>query len=244
MSDKETPRSAIVTGGTRGIGRAIADQLARDGVSCVVTGTTADRPGGLPEHFAYHGADLRESEDLESLCRFITSHRPSILVNNAGINIKGETASFAMADYDALQSVNVRSPFALIQAAIPGMTAHGWGRIVNITSLWGLSGNPRNAAYCGSKFGLDGLTASVAAELAPMQILVNSVAPGYVYTEAAAEAFTPEALADVEREIPLGRLAQPSEIASLVGWLASDSNTYMTGQNLLIDGGLTRTAHP
>ncbi len=237
-------QAAIVTGAGRGIGRAIAERLLRDGHRCLVTGTTPDGAGRAPDGADYQVADLRNADHVEALAGVIRDSRPSILVNNAGINIKGSTADFATSAYDALHAVNVRAPFLLVAAALPGMVAASWGRIVNITSLWGIAGNPMNAAYCASKFGLDGLTASVAAEVASANILVNAVAPGYIYTEAAAEAFTPDALEAVSREIPVGRLGRPDEIASLVAWLVSDENSYMTGQNLLIDGGLTRTAHP
>jgi len=210
----------------------------------VVTGTSEARPPGAPEGAGYQCADLGDDGQLEELTALVARITPGILVNNAGINIRGDTPTFAMDAYERLQRVNVRGPFSLIQAALPGMRARSWGRIVNITSIWGVLGNAENAAYCASKFALDGLTASVAAEVAADNILVNAVAPGYVHTDAVAAGYTAEMLATARQAIPLGRLASPDEIAALVCWLASDENTYMTGQNLLIDGGLTRTAHP
>lgn len=235
---------AIVTGGTRGIGGAIAARLATDGFDCVITGTSTKRPEGLDINTRYYGIDLRDRDALNVFSAELANWRPAVLVNNVGINIKGSTSEFADEQYDALLDANLRAPFVLTRAVLPGMIEASWGRIVNITSLWGITGNRLNAAYCASKFGLDGLTASLAAEVARHGILVNAVAPGFIYTEAAAEAYTDDELKLVSSQIPVGRLGTPAEVAALVSWLVSDENTYLTGQNILIDGGLTRTAKP
>ena len=235
-------RAAVITGGTRGIGKAVALQLNADGYDCVITGTSPTPPEDIHPAFKFITAELRDRDSVDKLCDHIRSLKPSVVVNNVGLNIKGETASFRLPDYDALLDVNLRAPFQICQAALPGMVAQEGGRIVNITSLWGLSGNAKDAAYCASKFGLDGLTASLAAEVARCNVLVNSVAPGFILTEAAKEAFSPAELVAVSEKIPLGRLGQPGEVAALVAWLVSNQNTYLTGQNILIDGGLTRTA--
>jgi NAD(P)-dependent dehydrogenase (short-subunit alcohol dehydrogenase family) len=241
---EETEKKALITGGTRGIGRAIALRLADDGYRCLVTGTSMQRPEALPGSLEYHGVDLGDRDGLAKLMQKVGSWTPAILVNNAGINIKGATASFNLSDFDRLLGVNLRAPFALMQAALPAMISSGWGRIVNITSLWGLTGNPMDAAYCATKYGLDGLTTSIAAEVARHGVLVNAVAPGFIYTEAAQAAYSNDELKSVSSEIPLGRLGQCEEVAALVSWLVSEENSYMTGQNVLIDGGLTRTAKP
>jgi len=245
MTDREPPmprRLALVTGGTRGIGRAIAARLLADGHDCIVTGTSPSAPASVPAGAAYHGADLADDEQLRALEALVARCEPSILVNNAWRNIPGETPGFEMSDYDLMHRVNLRAPFALIGAALPSMRRHGWGRIVSVTSIWGVNGHAANAAYCASKFGLDGLTASVAAEVARDGVLVNAVAPGYVATDQTIGHFSAEQMADLGEAIPAGRFAAPEEIAALVSWLVSAENTYLTGQNLLIDGGLTRTA--
>lgn len=240
--DSSANKTAVVTGGTRGIGKAIAARLIADGVPCLVTGTSAEAPAHAPAGSRYFGVDLGDRARVRQLAGHLRELRPAILVNNAGINVKGDAAAFPDDEYDRMLEVNLRAPFVLIKAVLPGMLARNWGRIVNITSLWGVTGNPEDAAYCASKFGLDGMTASIAADTARSGVLINSVAPGFICTEAAEAAYTEAELKAVSAQIPVGRLGKPEEVASLVAWLASPENTYMTGQNLLIDGGLTRTA--
>ena len=235
---------ALVTAGTRGMGRAIALRLMRAGVECTVTGTAEASRDSAPDGAGFLAADLTRAEDLTRLAGAIAGLEIDVLVNNAGINITGPTQDFRDADFEALMTINLKSPFALSRAVIPHMTARGWGRIVNITSLWSIRAQRKDAAYCASKFGLDGLTASLAAELAPHGILVNAVAPGYILTDAVANSFTPDRIAMDAEGIPLGRFGRPEEIAEVVAWLASEANSYMTGQNLIVDGGLSRTAFP
>ena len=235
---------ALVTAGTRGMGRAIALRLMQSGCECIVTGTTEESCKNAPEGAKALAADLTVSTDLARLAETISDLQVDILVNNAGINRLGPTDEFTDTDFDALMTINLKAPFSLCRAAIPHMKQRGWGRIVNITSLWSVRGQRQDAAYCASKFGLDGLTASLASELAPHGILVNAVAPGYILTDAVAQGFSKERIAKDSEVIPLGRYGRPEEIAEIVFWLASDANSYMTGQNLLVDGGLTRTAFP
>jgi NAD(P)-dependent dehydrogenase (short-subunit alcohol dehydrogenase family) len=233
---------AVITGGTRGIGGAIARRLLADGYECLITGTRPRESADVPDGMSYVCADFRERAIVDDFARRLGDYRPAVLVNNVGLNIKGPTATFSDSDYDVLIDANLRAPFQLIRAALPAMIEARWGRVVNIASIWSLSGNREDGAYCASKFGLDGLTAAVAAEVAPHGVLVNAVSPGFIYTEAAQEAYSDEDLEVVSRQIPLGRLGRPEEVAALVSWLVSDENTYLTGQNVLIDGGLTRSA--
>lgn len=235
---------ALVTAGTRGMGRAIALRLIQSGIECIVTGTTESSGESAPEGAETLVADLTLPADVARLADTISALQIDILVNNAGINIGGPTDEFADADFDALMTINLKAPFSLSRAAVPYMKQRGWGRIVNITSLWSVRAQRNDAAYCASKFGLDGLTASLAAELAPHGILVNAVAPGYILTDTVAKRFSQERIAKDAAVIPLGRYGKPEEIAEIVAWLASDANGYMTGQNLLVDGGLSRTAFP
>jgi 3-oxoacyl-[acyl-carrier protein] reductase len=137
--------------------------------------------------------------------------------------------------------VNVRAPFLLARACAPGMAERGWGRIVNIGSIWSVVSIAQRASYSTSKFGVDGMTAAMSAELAASGILVNTVSPGFVDTELTRRVLGEDGIAELTARVPIRRLAQPSEIAALVAWVAGPDNTYLTGQNVVIDGGFTRT---
>jgi NAD(P)-dependent dehydrogenase (short-subunit alcohol dehydrogenase family) len=223
------------------MGRAIVARLAADGWSCLFTGRSEARPDGLAGD-EYVSVELTDRAATEEFAAQLRERKPAILVNNAGRNMMGATVSYTSDTYDQQLELNLRAPFLLMQAVIPGMVEAGWGRIVNITSIWGVTPHTEDAAYSASKFGLDGMSASIAAEVARSDVLVNCVAPGYIETEQTHTAFTDEQLEEVCKDIPVGRLGRPEEIAAVVSWLVSRENTYVTGQNLLVDGGLTRTA--
>jgi NAD(P)-dependent dehydrogenase (short-subunit alcohol dehydrogenase family) len=231
-------RRALVTGGTRGIGRAIAERLVRDGASVTVTGTRPE--GDPPSGCHYHAADFTDQAQVEDLARTIPSLELDILVNNAGINAIGPFADLALADFDRIQQVNVRAAFRLCQAVVPGLRRRKWGRIVNITSVFGVVSKEFRASYSASKFALDGLTAALAAEVAVDGVLANCVSPGVVATDLTYRILGESGVADLASRIPIGRLAEPEEIAALVAWLAGPENTYVSGQNIVIDGGFTR----
>jgi NAD(P)-dependent dehydrogenase (short-subunit alcohol dehydrogenase family) len=235
---------ALITAGTRGMGHAIAVRLMQSGCECIVTGTSESSRDNAPGGAQTLVADLTKPSDVSRLAADVKALEIDILVNNAGMNIQGATESFSDKDFHALMTINLKAPFALSRATIPFMKRKGWGRIVNITSLWSVRAQRQDAAYCASKFGLDGMTASLAAELAPSGILVNAVAPGFIMTDTVASRFSDERVSSDAAMIPLGRYGRPQEIAETVAWLASAANTYMTGQNLIVDGGLSRTAFP
>lgn len=235
-------KKVLVTGGTRGIGNAIATALLEYGYAVSVTGTSARRPEILNSDFAYIQSDFKDRQQVENLAKSLGAKQFDVLVNNVGVNHKGSTVDFDIHKFDEMVDINLRTPYALIQAALPHMISQGWGRVVNITSIWGVLGNAHNAAYCATKFGLDGLTVSLAAEYADKNILINAVAPGYTLTEAAKKAFTDQDLSRIKDSIPMKRLGTTDEVGTFVAWLASSHNSYITGQNILIDGGLTRTS--
>jgi NAD(P)-dependent dehydrogenase (short-subunit alcohol dehydrogenase family) len=170
--------------------------------------------------------------------------RPDILANNAGINSKGRTVDFSFKDFSDILSVNLSSTYRVTQACLPSMTEKRWGRIINITSVWSILGNANSSAYCALKFAVDGFTAFLAAEVAHYGILVNAIAPGYVLTEQVKRKYSDAEIKNAASFIPAGRLAEPFEIGELAAWLASEKNTYISGQNICVDGGLTWTAHP
>ena len=229
----------FVSGATRGIGASIAQLFIKEGATVYGSATKATdaQQLGLAGIFA---ADFTQREEIERCADFIRSIKPDILINNAGIN---NPSSFESIDHDEflrIQQVNVFAPMALCQAAIPSMLAAGWGRIVNISSAWSKKVKEERAPYSSSKFAIDGLTLSLAIEYAKSGILANCVAPGFVDTEMTRRILGDAGIEKILQNVPIGRLAQPAEIAEVVLWLASPHNTYITGQNIAVDGGFTR----
>lgn len=229
----------FVSGATRGIGASIAQLFIEKGATVYGSATKATdvQQLGLAGIFA---ADFTHRKEIEGCADFIRSIKPDILINNAGIN---NPSSFELIDHDEflrIQQVNVFAPMALCQAAIPSMLLSGWGRIVNISSAWSKKGKEQRAPYSSSKFAIDGLTLSLAIEYAKSGILANCVAPGFVDTEMTRRILGDTGIEKILQNVPIGRLAQPAEIAEVVLWLASPRNTYITGQNIAVDGGFTR----
>ena len=238
-------RTALITGASKGIGAAIASELRAAGCACTIPGRAAERPAGLDASIGYLKLDFLDPDSLAATIEHVeTALRPDILINNAGINLKGAMTETTDDRLDQILGTNLSGPYALTRACLPHMMDRGWGRIVNITSIWSVTGNPLNTAYCASKFGLDGLNTALAAEVAGKGVLVNAVAPGYTLSETMRGKYSQEQIDAASQHIPAGRPGRPKEVAKLVAFLASDNNTYIVGQNICIDGGLTRTSHP
>jgi len=231
-------KKALVTGGTRGIGQAIAQRLHADGASVWITGVSA-RGAALGE-MTYRAVDLSDRMATETFAREVESAGFDILINNAGINTNNPFNVVKLADYDTIQEVNVRSVFRLCQAVVPAMRRVGWGRIVNIASIFSVISKEHRATYSASKFALDGLTTGLAAEVAAEGILANCVSPGFIETDLTRKNLGEAGIRELVARVPMRRLGQPAEIAALVAWLAGPENTFMSGQNLVIDGGFTR----
>ncbi len=229
---------AVVTGATRGIGYAVAQQLVTDGCDVIVTGTTSE--GDHPSGTAYRQVDFLDDKSVADFVCFLKDQEIDILVNNAGINKIGEFSSIAVEDFDRIIRVNLRTPFLLCQAVVPYMKENKWGRIVNVTSILGHITKEYRASYSASKFGLDGMTAALAAEVSEFGILANSVGPGFIDTDMTRAILGEQGLEELKGKIPMKRLGKVDEIASLVSWLVSEGNTYMSGQNVMIDGGFSR----
>ncbi|HEU5163015.1 MAG TPA: SDR family oxidoreductase [Thermoanaerobaculia bacterium] len=231
-------RRALVTGGTRGIGAAIATRLCSEGATVEVTGT---RPEGTPpEGCRYHPVDFSDRDAAAAFADRMAGEEIDILVNNAGINRVAPFAAIDVADFDRVQQVNARVPFLLMRAVVDGMRRRGWGRIVNVSSIFGVVSREHRGCYSTSKFALDGMTAALAAEVAADGVLVNCVAPGFVDTELMRTSVGEAGIAELITRIPIRRLGKPEEIAAFVAWLCSDENSFISGQNLVIDGGFTR----
>jgi 3-oxoacyl-[acyl-carrier protein] reductase len=238
-----TGRTALVTGSTRGIGRAIAETLAQAGARVAVVGRdlakaqeAAAAVGNGAQGFA---ADVGDPASIVALVAGVESAfgHIDILVNNAGLTRDNILFRIKDDDWDTVLDANLRGAFLAIRAAARGMMKRRSGRIINIASIVGITGNKGQANYAASKAGLIGLTKSVAKELGSRNVLVNAIAPGFIETDMTA-AMTPEARAALAGQIPLERLGRPQDIAGMVAFLASDHAAYITGQVLVVDGGM------
>jgi len=236
-------RTAVVTGSTRGIGRAIAETLAGAGARVAVVGRDQSRAQEVAAAISPEARGFAcDVADTASVAAMIAAAEEAfgavdILVNNAGLTRDNILFRIKDDDWDAVLDTNLRGSFAAIRAASRGMMKRRWGRIINIASVVGLVGNKGQANYAASKAGLIGLTKSVAKELASRNILANVVAPGFIETDMTA-AMTDEAKKALFTQIPLERLGTPSDIANIVAFLSSDASSYITGQVFVVDGGM------
>lgn len=237
---------AVITGASRGIGRAVALELARAGAQIAAVATrvesvqeTVEACRAVGATAEAYGADVSEEASVKGLAAQILERFPKIdvLVNNAGITRDQLFLRMSVADFDRVLEVNLKGPFLVTQAFSRVLLKNRGARVINIASVVGLMGNAGQANYAASKAGLIAMTKSLAKEFASRGVLVNAVAPGYVATDMTAE--MPEAAKEAMlAQVPLGRPAEPREIAGPVLWLASDLSTYVTGHVLVVDGGL------
>jgi 3-oxoacyl-[acyl-carrier protein] reductase len=243
MSQELSGKVALVTGGSRGIGRSIADHLAAAGARVAVVARDGARAQAAAQEIGAahrgYGCDVADAAAVDALVKQVEADLGSldILVNNAGVTGDNLLMRISDAEWDRVVDTNLKGAFNTIRAATRGMMRRRDGRIINITSVVGITGNKGQANYAASKAGLIGLTKSVAKELASRNILCNAVAPGYIETEMTAElgAGVREALLG---QIALGRLGRGDDIASVVRFLAGPGAAYITGQTIVVDGGM------
>ncbi len=240
-----TGRVAAITGGSRGIGQAIAGRLFSAGARVALIARNEERARAVAAELSGDakaigvGADVANQAQVEQAVKTIEAELGpiDILVNNAGLTRDGLLARMSAEDWDAVLGVNLKGAFNTMKIVVRGMMKRRWGRIINITSVIGLTGNRGQANYAASKAGLIGLTKSMARELASRNVLVNAIAPGFIQTDLTRE------LSEAQRkvhlaQIPLGRLGSTDDVANTVLFLASDLAGYITGQVLVVDGGM------
>jgi 3-oxoacyl-[acyl-carrier protein] reductase len=238
-----TGKNAVVTGSTRGIGRAIAEAFAQSGARVAVVGRDQQRAdeaaAAIGRNAKGFAADVSDTASVSKLIDEVEKAFGSIdiLVNNAGITRDNLVMRLKDEDWDAVQNANLRGAFASIRAVSRGMMKKRAGRIINVASIVGMIGNKGQANYAASKAGLIALTKSVAKELGSRNILVNAVAPGFIETEMTAT-MTPEAREALGKQIALERLGTVQDVAAMVAFLASDLASYITGQVFVVVGGM------
>lgn len=235
-------KTALVTGSTRGIGRAIAEALVKAGAKVVVCGREQAKAAAVAQEIGATlgvGLDVGDTASIEAAVDQVTKTLGGvdILVNNAGITKDNLLIRLDDEQWDAVLDANLKGAFRTVKACLKGMMKKRAGRIINITSVVGLMGNKGQANYAASKAGLVGFTKSVAKEYATRGITANCVAPGYIETDMTA-ALPEEARAALFQFIPLERLGRPEDIAGAVLYLSSDLASYVTGQVLVVDGGM------
>lgn len=232
-------KKIFISGASRGIGLAIAHAFRAEGAWVIGTQTGKN---SITDDVCQEWvtADFLDMEQIRNCADIVRHAEPDVLINNAGINKIAPFIEIAPSDFQSIQQVNVFAPFLLCQAAIPAMVRRGWGRIVNVSSIWGKISKEHRASYSTSKFALDGMTLALAAEYTANGILANCIAPGFIDTELTRQILGEQGIGTLVSTVPAHRLGQADEIARLALWLASEENTYITGQNIAIDGGFSR----
>jgi NAD(P)-dependent dehydrogenase (short-subunit alcohol dehydrogenase family) len=237
-----TGQTVLITGATRGIGRQMATDFASLGATVILTGTreaevreVAESLGPRHRAVAVDFADDRSTDAF--LAAVAAEPRIDVLVNNAGINRINPVDAILDEDWDAIQRVNLQGPLRLLRTVSRTMKKAGYGRVVNVSSIFGIVSKEKRALYSMSKFGIRGLTVAASHDFAQFGILVNAVSPGFVRTELTDRMLNPEQQAALAAQVPIKRFATPDEISRVVVFLASSLNTYITGETVVADGG-------
>ena len=238
-------KTALITGATRGIGKAIAEEFIESGAKVILTGTKPNEIDQLNtenenQAVKWLTADFSTSDSIESFTNELKKmEKVDICVNNAGVNIIKSFEDYTKDEYQRLLSINLAAPFSIVQQLVPGMKKQSFGRIVNIASIWSQICKPGRSLYTTSKTGLVGFTRSIALEYSSSNILVNAVSPGFTITDLTEQSLSGDEMKTLSEQIPLQRFAKPAEIARVALFLCSKLNTYITGQNITVDGGFT-----
>jgi 3-oxoacyl-[acyl-carrier protein] reductase len=238
-------KTVIITGGTRGIGKSLVKIFNEVGANVIITGTKKYNSANLDllknnSRIQYNQLDYSSNKSVKQFIHLVRDlDRVDVLINNAGVNKIDNISEISVEDWDWINTINLKGPFLLTQAVSENMKKQESGKIINIASIFSVISKVKRAVYSATKWGLIGFTKAVALELAPFNIQVNAVSPGFVDTDLTRKILGLENMKQLEETIPQGRLAQPEEIAKVVLFLCSDQNTYITGQNIVVDGGFT-----
>ena len=241
-------KTILITGGTRGIGKKIAQDLYELGANVLITGTQEEEISLLNREIAknsgqnikYFVLDLLNPNSLENFIDELVKYdKIDGVVNNAGINRLNAIQDAKVSDWTEMLEVNLTAPFRLLNALSPLMIANKYGRIVNIASIFGVISKEKRAVYSATKFGIHGLTVGCSNDLAKYNVLVNTVSPGFVLTDLTRKNLSVSEMEELSNQIPIKRLAEPADISNVVIFLMSNLNQYLTGQNIIVDGGFT-----
>jgi|TARA_Y100000310_G_scaffold286355_1_gene310447 3-oxoacyl-[acyl-carrier protein] reductase len=241
--DNLMSKIALVTGATRGIGKAIAEALVANGMTVVGTATSEAGAASISEYLGDNGKgivlDVSNDESVDAVIKQINEEfgAPTVLVNNAGITRDNLMMRMKMDEWDQVINTNLTSVFRVTKACLRGMTKAKFGRIVTISSVVGSMGNAGQANYSAAKAGLEGFSRSLAAEIGSRGITVNCVAPGFIATDMTKD-LPEEHKANLVSKVPAARLGEPAEIAAAVAFLTSDAAGYITGETLHVNGGM------
>lgn len=244
-----TGKVAVITGGSRGLGKAMAEALSGAGATLALVARNEEKltetrdqliaAGGEAEYFI---GDVTNEEDVARIASEVEAKfgAPHILINNAGTNCRTHLVEASLEDFEGVVDSSLKSAFLVSRAFVPGMQKHGWGRVINMTSILSHIGLPARTPYCSAKFGLLGMTKALALEVAAEGITVNGISPGPCGTEMNLPVMNdPEANAQFLKNLPVGRWGKVEEIAALACYICSDLAGFLTGTDIVIDGGWT-----
>jgi NAD(P)-dependent dehydrogenase (short-subunit alcohol dehydrogenase family) len=244
-----TGKVAVITGGSRGLGEAMAEALSGAGATIALVARNEEKlkevrdklvaAGGKAEYFM---GDVTDEAEVARIADEVKTKlgNPHILINNAGTNCRTHLVEASLEDFQGVVDSSLKSAFLVSRAFVPGMQKHGWGRVINMTSILSHIGLPARTPYCSAKFGLLGMTKALALEVAAEGITVNGISPGPCGTEMNLPVMNdPEANAQFLKNLPVGRWGKVEEIAALACYICSDLAGFLTGTDIVIDGGWT-----
>ncbi len=239
-------KTALITGATQGIGKAIATIFLENGANLILTGVEKDEIAKLNaelkdkgiDNVTYFYVNFTSDDSINSFLAEVEKYEKiDICINNAGVNKVNAFLETTIQDFEWMEAINLKAPYKILKVVGKKMLANNYGRVVNIASIWSIKTRHSRSLYTTMKNALVGLTKTLSVEWAVSNVLVNAVSPGFTMTELTLNTNTKEQLVQLADAVPAKRMAQPVEIANVVAFLCSDINTYITGQNITVDGG-------